>query len=67
MLPPDVLLLVLSSFQQNEESFFVGLVCKKWNSVIKRNRTLHLGQVAQLYAQYGNMSALDLLNKSTVK
>ena len=67
ILPSDMLSLILHSFQQNEESFFVGLVCKKWNAVVKRNQNIHLGQVAQCYVKYGNMSALDLLNKMSAK
>ena len=58
---------ILDNFQENEGSFFVGLVCKRWNILIKRNKKLRLGQVTEYYARLGSLSAINLLNQLTSK
>jgi hypothetical protein len=59
-LPLDMLTIVLSHFQRNEESFLVGMVCKKWNSIIKRYRKISFLSISKHYAAHGGLSALQL-------
>jgi hypothetical protein len=58
-LPRDCLVCILNFFQCDEESFSVGLVCKKWNAIVKRNRQLSLTKVLSYYALNGRLSPLQ--------
>ena len=59
--PNDVLRIILQFFQLNEESFFVGLVCKRWNSIIKRDKTVAFPTIVRYYAKLGNLESVKCL------
>lgn len=65
-IPDDILKLLLLPFQNNVDSFLVGLVCKKWNSLIKRDLTIHFKTIAIHYAEGGHLSALQWLQYEIV-
>ena len=58
ILDHNTLTLILDYFQENEESFIVRLVCKKWNSLIKPDKDTFLEGVLQYYARYGHLNVL---------
>jgi SET domain-containing protein len=65
--PTDIQLLILEPFQMNAESFLVGLVCKHWSSLIKRNRNLTLSDIMTHYAYYGNFEPIKLFKEYSAK
>ena len=60
-LPTEILKLVLCNFQDNEESYLLGLVCKKWNSIISRKKDMQYKSVIVYYTEIGSLSALQWL------
>ena len=61
--PEDIVQLILSPLQGTEDSFFVGLVCKFWNSVMQRDTSIPEHKLWRYYASFGNISALELLQQ----
>ena len=54
----DVLKIILQPFQNNEESFLVGMTCKRFNKFIKRNKSIKLNKVLCHYILQGDLSTL---------
>ena len=58
MIDHNILHYILSYFQKNEYSYIVGLVCKKWNSIIEQNKKLLLKQIVQQYTRDGRLNVI---------
>ena len=62
-LDDNVLKLILQTFDEKAEAFFLRTVCKRWASLLKPNTKSYI-QIARQYAEYGSRSALEYFNKT---
>ena len=59
-LPTEILSLILRHFQKTEESLFISLVCKQWNSIINHQKFSYR-QVIEYYSRIGTTQSLQLI------
>ena len=59
-LDDNVLKVILQRFNEQPESYFLRLVCKRWASLIKPTEQSIL-RVARRYAEHGSKAALEIL------
>ena len=60
-LPKELLELILQPFQKNEESFLVGIFCKKFNSIIQRDKEISITEVFLHYVESNQFATLQYL------